>query len=166
MFSFGFVTYENENDATRALSVGEDELIFKENKLNIGHAFRKKTPMGGTGMMNSGNNVFQTPFGAPQQQNNHHRSFNAMNNGLGLGAGGATGHGGFHNNHHHQQNPQHQYYQQQPHSNNYHQNYSQLETQMYQQPQQHHHQQQQHHYNHAASAGINSATAGMNAMNM
>lgn len=135
--------------------------MFKENKLNIGHAFRKKAPMGGNGMLNNGGaNVFQTPFGAP---NPSQRSFNNMN---GLGSSGA--HGGFHNNHHHQhqQNTQQSYYQQQ-HNNNYHQNYSQLDSQqIYQQPQQHHHHHQQHHYNHAAPAGINSAAAGMNGMNM
>ena len=40
--SFGFVTYDSENDASKVLSLKEEELIFKENKLNIGHAFRKK----------------------------------------------------------------------------------------------------------------------------
>ena len=39
---FGFVTYDSENDAMKVLSLKEEELIFKENKLNIGHAFRKK----------------------------------------------------------------------------------------------------------------------------
>jgi len=39
---FGFVTYDSENDASKVLSLKEEDLIFKENKLNIGHAFRKK----------------------------------------------------------------------------------------------------------------------------
>lgn len=39
---YGFVTYENENDANKVLSVKGEELMFKENKLNVGHAFRKK----------------------------------------------------------------------------------------------------------------------------
>ena len=97
MFSFGFVTYENENDATRALSVGEDELVFKENKLNIGHAFRKKTPMGGNGggIGGGGGGGMGSFGGAPFGSASNHRSFNTMNALGGVGIGG--GHGGFHN---------------------------------------------------------------------
>lgn len=44
---YGFVTYENENDALKVLSLKEEDLIFKENRLNIGHAFRKKNNLMG-----------------------------------------------------------------------------------------------------------------------
>lgn len=57
---YGFVTYENENDALKVLSLKEEDLIFKENRLNIGHAFRKK------------NNF----MGQPANLNGHHHSNN------------------------------------------------------------------------------------------
>lgn len=44
---YGFVTYDNETDASKVLSLKEEELVFKDNRLNIGHAFRKKN-FGGT----------------------------------------------------------------------------------------------------------------------
>lgn len=47
---YGFVTYDNENDASKVLSLKEEELVFKDNRLNIGHAFRKKNFGGGPGM--------------------------------------------------------------------------------------------------------------------
>jgi RNA recognition motif-containing protein len=37
---FGFVTYNNEQDASKVLALKEEELIFKENKLNVNQAYR------------------------------------------------------------------------------------------------------------------------------
>jgi len=58
---YGFVTYESENDASKVLSLKEEDLIFKENKLNIGHAFRKKN-------FGPGGQVQGQGFGGMQQQ--------------------------------------------------------------------------------------------------
>lgn len=68
---YGFVTYESENDASKALSVKEEDLIFKESKLNIGHAFRKK------------NN-----FPNQSSVNGFNANLLGGNNGMGLGIGG------------------------------------------------------------------------------
>ncbi len=68
---YGFVTYESENDASKVLSVKEEDLIFKEGKLNIGHAYRKK------------NNF-------PNQQNNNGFNNNILGGMNGLGGGGGN----------------------------------------------------------------------------
>jgi len=80
---FGFVTYDSENDAMKVLSLKEEELIFKENKLNIGHAFRKK-------------NNFDQPGGQQFQQNprgqdGQHPMMGGNMGGLGLGGQGSIG---------------------------------------------------------------------------
>ncbi len=67
------MTYDSENDASKVLSLKEEDLIFKENKLNIGHAFRKK-------------NNFDN---ANQYQQNPR-----ANNGMAGGGGGGAGLGG------------------------------------------------------------------------
>lgn len=114
---YGFVTYESENDASKVLSVKEEELMFKDSKLNIGHAFRKKNNFpdhqqqqqqnngynnGGGGLMgnlgmgmamsNGGQMGLGNPMGHNMNaigQNNHHMSNNAfMDNQMGLGGGG------------------------------------------------------------------------------
>ena len=69
--SYGFVTYDSENDASKVLSLKEEDLIFKENKLNIGHAFRKKN--------------FVNNYG-----NNNNQMGGGMNAGMG-GLGGLNG---------------------------------------------------------------------------
>lgn len=86
---FGFVTYDNENDASKVLSLKEEDLIFKENKLNIGHAFRKK-------------NNFDQNQGGPQYQQGmrgqngmggqgQHHMMGGNMGGLGLGGQGSMG---------------------------------------------------------------------------
>lgn len=83
---YGFVTYESEADASKVLSLKEEELVFKENKLNIGHAYRKK-------------NNFASPQQQQQQgQHQHHQSSNyghhhhQMNQMNGMGSGHMGGH--------------------------------------------------------------------------
>ena len=46
---FGFVTYNNEHDASKVLALKDEELIFKENKLNVNQAFRNHNNNGGGG---------------------------------------------------------------------------------------------------------------------
>lgn len=65
---YGFITYENENDALKVLSLKEEDLIFKENRLNISHAFRKKK-----------NFMGQSDFNQVQHSNNFHHQ-NQFNN--------------------------------------------------------------------------------------
>lgn len=83
---YGFVTYESENDASKVLGVKEEELVFKESKLNIGHAFRKKNNNGGGGFGGGGHHH--------HQQQHHHQNH--------YGGGGGGG------NYHHQQQQQQQ----------------------------------------------------------
>lgn len=75
---YGFVTYESENDASKVLSVKEEDLIFKESKLNIGHAFRKKNNFPGQ----QGGGGFQSGLG---------QGLNGMNLGMGQGLMGGLG---------------------------------------------------------------------------
>ncbi|RNA29686.1 boule [Brachionus plicatilis] len=70
---YGFVTYENENDALKVLSLKEEDLIFKENRLNIGHAFRKK------------NNFMGQPSNPHHHSNNFHHQ-NQFNNSMNMSA--------------------------------------------------------------------------------
>ena len=86
-FSFGFVTYDSENDAMKVLSLKEEDLIFKENKLNIGHAFRKKNnfdQQGGQGgyRVQNGMGGGQNGMGGGQGQ---HPMMGGNMGGLGLG---------------------------------------------------------------------------------
>ncbi len=39
---YGFVTYEDEEDASKVLSMNEDELVFKETKVSVAQAFRNQ----------------------------------------------------------------------------------------------------------------------------
>lgn len=51
---YGFVTFDSENDASKVLTLKDQELVFKDSKLNVGHAFRKKNNFangGGVGGM-------------------------------------------------------------------------------------------------------------------
>ncbi len=90
---YGFVTYETEADAQKVLAFKEDELVFKEAKLNVGQAFRKKTntmqtngqqqfqPFNNGLMMNAGRNGLNAN-GFNQQLNatsNFGMGFNSMN---------------------------------------------------------------------------------------
>lgn len=85
---YGFVTYDNETDASKVLSLKEEELVFKDNRLNIGHAFRKKNfggagqGMGGGGQQGGqmGNNQF---MGGQGQGGNQYMG--------GMGQGGMGG---------------------------------------------------------------------------
>ena len=86
MYSFGFVTYDSENDASKVLSLKEEDLIFKENKLNIGHAFRKKNFVSGYN-----NNGMGGGMGSGQM------NMGGMNMG-GMGMQNAGGLGGFNGN--------------------------------------------------------------------
>lgn len=89
---YGFVTYENENDANKVLSVKDQDLMFKENKLNVGHAFRKKNNQQGGGQ--------------GQQGGHHQHSMGGMSGGFSggmnlMGMQAAAGNGHHAPPHHH-----------------------------------------------------------------
>jgi RNA recognition motif-containing protein len=73
---YGFVTYNNEHDASKVLSVKEEDLVFKENKLNVGHAFRKNNNQQ-TNTLNAFNNGHQQQ--QQQQQQQHHHAHHHQN---------------------------------------------------------------------------------------
>lgn len=92
---FGFVTYDSENDAMKVLSLKEEDLIFKENKLNIGHAFRKKNNFDQPGGAQQGGFRVQNGMGGGQNGMNggqgQHPMMGGNMGGLGLGGQGAIG---------------------------------------------------------------------------
>jgi hypothetical protein len=87
---YGFVTYESEQDASKVLSLKEEDLVFKESKLNIGHAFRKKNAndMSGPRGMNQ-------PGG--HMGNSGNANANSYNGNAFGGMGAAGGFGGLQN---------------------------------------------------------------------
>ncbi len=46
--SFGFVTFESENDVKKILDSKLDNLIFRDNKLNVSNAYRRHHYLNGT----------------------------------------------------------------------------------------------------------------------
>ena len=48
IFSFGFVTFESENDVKKILDSKLDNLIFRDNKLNVSNAYRRHQYFNGT----------------------------------------------------------------------------------------------------------------------
>jgi RNA recognition motif-containing protein len=73
---YGFVTYESENDASKVLGLKEEDLMFKENRLNIGHAFRKKNfnnnGTNGNNFMSSNTNPMMHTAVAAAASHHHH----------------------------------------------------------------------------------------------
>ena len=73
---FGFVTYNSEHDASKVLALKEDELIFKENKLNVNQAYRnhnnqqQQQQHGGQPQQHYGGG--QGHFGGQGGHQNHH----------------------------------------------------------------------------------------------
>ena len=39
--SYGFITFENESEAGKALSLAVDLLVFKDSKLNVANAYKR-----------------------------------------------------------------------------------------------------------------------------
>ena len=65
---YGFVTFDQENEASRVLGLGEDKLTFKENKLQVGQAF-KNNPRNGMHNTNGINRFNSQTFNLNPQQN-------------------------------------------------------------------------------------------------
>jgi len=76
---YGFVTYESEADASKVLSLKEEDLVFKDSKLNIAHAFRKKNNFPMQQHHQVGHHHQSNNFGHHHQMN----QFNGINNNLG-----------------------------------------------------------------------------------
>ena len=52
---YGFVTYDNESDASKVLALREQDFLFKDTKINVGQAFRQNN---NNNQFNNNNNQF------------------------------------------------------------------------------------------------------------
>jgi RNA recognition motif-containing protein len=90
---FGFVTFEQNEDASKVLALRDNDLTFKESKLNINQAYRNNNNQqggqnGGGFRQHHQGGHHQGGFGGHQQHQQHHQGgFNSYNNHGGFGMG-------------------------------------------------------------------------------